>query len=70
MLAEVDRLRRDNEGRTSVDYATLTGQLEEAGEQQTRLKETLCENESRRRWWGLRAAWTKWWPGPDSKRPS
>ena len=45
-LAEVNRLRRDNEGRTSVDYATLTGQLEEAGEQQTRLKETLCESES------------------------
>ena len=45
-LAEVDRLRRDNKEITSADYETLTGQLEEAGQQETRLKEALYESES------------------------
>ena len=36
-------MRRDN---TSADYATLTGQLKEAGQQQTRLKEALYQSEN------------------------
>jgi hypothetical protein len=46
-LAVVNKLRQDNDVTTSADYATLTGQLEEAGQQQTRLKEAsegLVEN--------------------------
>ena len=40
-LADVDRLRQDNDVTTSADYLTLTGQLEEACQQQTRLKGEL-----------------------------
>ena len=40
-LAEVDRLRQDSDVTTSAEYATLTGQLEEACQQQTLLKGQL-----------------------------
>ena len=40
-LDEVDRLRQDNDVTTSAGYATLTGQLEEACQQQTSMKGQL-----------------------------